>query len=199
MNPNKELDLGDAFNAPYPKRTIKHKLLNLWNWTKGCACAGIGTQAGMHSICFVFASVSGAGGGVVSSTLAPLVNGRGIIGLTASESLQYLAAPILAVPISYGIDRLRIAKFSLSKAGVAFAIAAGATVAISAIFPHQHDADMANMWFQKQTPERQEMVRDLARSTNQTVTEAAIIICGQKPDPAYKRVLQYFQNSIGMQ
>lgn len=192
--------LGDFYDAPYPKRTLKHKLLNSWNKFKGCACAGMATQAGIHSICVVFAATSGVGGGIVSSTLAPLVNGRGLMGLTAPESLQYLAAPILSVPISYGIDRWRAARYSLSKAAVAFAMAAGTTVAISAIFPHQHDAEMANLWFQKQTPEAQERIRDLARSTNQSVSETAILICGQRPDhPAYKRVLQYFQNALEIQ
>lgn len=209
MNSRKELDFGDAFIAPSPKRTLKHKLLNQWNRFKGCACAGVATQAGMHSICFLFASVSGAGGGVISSTLAPLVNGRGLVGLTAPESLQYLVAPILAVPISYGIDRWRTAKYSLSKAGVAFAIAAATTVGISAVIPHQHDAYMADMWLKKQTPEMQEKVREIAISTKQSVTDTAIGICGSRPEiraemerlktPAYKRVLQYVQKSIEMQ
>jgi hypothetical protein len=189
--------------APDPKRTWRHALRNQWNIIKGCACAGLVSQGGVHSICLAFAGVSGAGASSVSRFISQVFNGQGLIGLTAAETLQYFVAPALAVPVSYGVDRLRGSGYSLPKAGVAVAISAAVAVGIAYQWPHQHDADMAVKWFDGQSEGSKIKIRQFARDTGQSINDVALGMCSSDPiimsemerlkRPAYIRVGQYFK------
>ncbi len=190
--------------SPNPHRTLRHKLQNQWNKFKGCACAGVVAQGGIHSICVLFAGVSGATSSSVSRLASAALQGNGLIGLTAAETFQYIAAPALAVPISYGVDMWRKSQYSLSKAGVAIAISATVAAGIAYQWPHQHDADMAVSWFETQSKDEQQRIRQFALDTKQTVNEVALGMCSSNPDiqakmdqlkkPAYTRVYEYFRN-----
>lgn len=195
-------DMTGTNTAPDPRRTWVHKLRNAWNEIKGCACAGVVAQGGIHSLCVLFAGVSGASSSSLSRIASAALQGNGLVGLTAAETFQYIAAPILAVPMSYGVDVWRKSKYSLSKAGIAVAISAGVAAGMAYKWPHQHDVDMVVTWFDAQPKDAQQKIRQFATDTKQTVNEVALGMCSSDPKiqaemdrlkiPAYQRVYDYF-------
>lgn len=188
--------------SPDPIRTWKHRLRNQWNQIKGCACAGVVAQGGIHTLCVIFAGVSGVSSSGVSRAISTVFQGNGFVGLTAAETFQYMVAPALSVPLSWGIDVLRKSQYSLSKAGIAIGVSATVAVGIAYKWPHQHEADMAVQWFNYQSQDTQQKIRQFALDTGQTVDEVTLSICGSDPriqaemdrlkTPAYQRVYEYF-------
>ena len=197
------LALPDTTTGTGIQRTWKHKVLSHMRRFSGCACAGMVTQGGAHSLCIAFAAASGTGAGAISQLLSPLFDGNGIIGLSAAETIQFIAAPILSIPASYAIDQWRKGTYSLSKLGVAVGISFAIASGLSNAFPHDHNAQMGRVWFDTQPHDVQEKIKLFASETKQTRDDVTRTLCSSDPQvwkkmeelqkPPYVRVYEYIK------
>lgn len=197
------LTLPDGIEGTGEKRTWRHKFMSQVRQFSGCACAGMITQGGAHSLCIAFAAASGTGVGAVSQILSPLFEGNGIIGLSAQETMQFFVAPVLSVPASYAMERLRKGTYSLSKLGVAIGISFAVAAGLSTAFPHDHNTETGRIWFESQPQDVQEKIRTFANETSQTVDEVTQSLCSSDPNvrkrmeklqkPPYTRVYEYIK------
>lgn len=197
------LTIPDSIEGTGEKRTWKHRFMSQVRQFSGCACAGMITQGGAHSLCIAFAAASGTGVGAISQILSTLLEGNGIIGLSAQETMQFFVAPALSVPASYAMERLRKGTYSLSKLGVAVGISFAVAAGLSTAFPHNHNTETGRIWFESQPQEIQEKIRVFAKETSQTVDEVTQSLCSSDPNirkrmeefqkPPYTRVYEYIK------
>ena len=140
----------------------------------------------------------GAGGAILSHAgcvAAPAVAGIFGVGLSGSfmAAAMYIASPLIAMGVTYGLDRLRKQKTSAVKLAGAALIALTVSFGLNAVSDHDHhaghehsdliDEDATRAWIESLPPETQQILEDAARLQGVSLIEYASAICGPASRP----------------